>query len=169
MAVQFNNMNAKQDLLEPQPNRRIVFTEHLNQRVFAVPTDEALAEACLLILKERFSNPVWNYKPATPRENLPTNEEIEFLKWHDTINLTSLPILVRKHVQRIYTQLTEHTNWATKHEWDWYDTVSQLLSLEKTDAMSYRKPYKGRYIPTSYYLLLQREHNPGEQLDLFLG
>lgn len=167
MPVQFG-IAQSEDMINPNPERKIVFVEHLAERSFDVPDDSTLASVCLMILRERYSNPAWGYEPKIAKEFVLTEEEQEFLRWFERTDLETLPILLRKHAVRISSQLNQTSNTTNKNEWNWYEAVTMLLNLPKEEAVPSCRAYKGQQIPTALYLLLQRRHNHGEGLRLGL-
>ena len=137
----------------------IIFIEQGNrERVFPANTQDELAESCLLILRERYSNPVWGYKPQ--QQNL-SDEEKDFMVFWEQDSYV-LPALLYRQGKRIYERLIEQEEDDTDPDWAWYSNVGQLLELPPERAIGYKVPYGGRYIPTSYYLLLKRRHYPNE-------
>lgn len=141
------------------PRHSIVFAEHNNkERVFPASTPQELSEACLIILRERYSNPIWGYKPKGPSLS---EEEKDFMDFWEKDSY-SLPALLYRQGIRIYNRLIENKEDETDPDWAWYSNVTQLLSLPPEVAVDYRVPYGGRLIPTSYYLLLKRRHYPNE-------
>lgn len=137
----------------------IIFIEH-DDRELILPanTQEELAESCLLVLRERFNNPAWGYKPVN---NSLTEEEKDFLHFWET-DSNHLPALLYRQGKRLHDRLQENAKEDTDPDWVWYKNVSQLLSLPPDRAIGYKVPYGGRYIPTAYYLLLKRRNYAAE-------
>lgn len=105
------------------------------ERVFLAESEEQLAKACLLILRERYSNPAWGYKPSYGKEL--TQEELEFLEFYEQEG-KYLPVLLRKHAERIYNQLNVTPNAAVEAQWEWYEAVEELLSMPEERAVGYK-------------------------------
>lgn len=149
------------------PGRKIVFKEHLAERHFLVENEEQLAKACLNILNERYHNPAWGYKPAYGQEL--SEDEIEFIEFYETEG-QYLPSLLKRHAERIYNQLntTQNNPTGSVIQWEWYESVTQLLSMPVERAINYKVAYKGKLVPSAYHLLAQRAYFPGEGL-MFIG
>jgi len=155
-------MNTRQDF----PNRSIVFKEQTRERAFGAETDELLSIACLSVLKERYLNSAWGYKPKT--QDI-TPDEVEFLKFYEDEG-KYLPAILRRYADRLADQLQARVNVdKSDPDWTWYHTVQDLLNLPQDEAIDYKIPFRGRIIPTSYYLLLQRQNHPHESLSLVDG
>lgn len=149
------------------PTRTIVFREQNRERVFDASSDELLAAACLLILRERYHNPIWGYKP---RDNGLDKDEIEFLNYCDMYGIEHLPFLLKKQAERMLTQLDgkqDHSEFNP--DWVWYRNVQELLTLPEDEAIGYKASYRGRLVPTSYLLLCRRQNHPNESLMLVEG
>lgn len=143
----------------PQLDRLIVFKSRAKDIMLDASTEDKLSESCLTILRQRFNDPVWNYKPYVEEFS---EAEKDFLTYWETENINTLPELLYQHgenlSQRLYARIAEENT----PEWAWYHSVEQLLSLPVEKAISYRVPYRGVYLPTSYYLLLRRRENKNE-------
>lgn len=149
------------------PTRTIVFKEHSRERVFDASTDELLAAACLLILRERYHNPVWGYKP---RDNGLDKEEVQFLEYCETYGLDHLPYLLKRQAERMLSQLEgKQDNSDFNPDWVWYRNVQELLTLPEDEAISYKAPYRGRLVPTAYLLLMRRQNHPHEGVLILEG
>ncbi len=137
----------------------IIFSEPYDQeRVLPAGTQEELAASCLLILRERYSNPIWGYKPSRFHA---TEEELDFMVyWENDSN--QLPVLLQKQGQRIYERLKANLKDDDDPDWLWYRSVEELLALPSHIAKGYRIGYGGRIMPTAYYLLLKRREIPNE-------
>lgn len=141
----------------------IIFIEHNDQeKILPANTQEELAASCLLILRERFNNPAWGYKPVNDTH---TAEEKDFLDFWET-DSNHLPALLYRQGKRLYDRLIENAKEDTDPDWVWYRNVAQLLELPEDRAVGYKVPYSGRYIPTAYYLLLKRRHYTAENFIL---
>lgn len=142
--------------------RAIIFTENNHERIFPAASEEELAASCLLILRERYSNPVWGYRPYM--KNI-TEEEKDFIQYweHDA---HSLPALLYRHGKRTYERLKDNISEDTDPDWVWYRSVQELLELSPNKAIAYKVAYGGRFIPTAYYLLLKRRNYPNESFVL---
>lgn len=138
--------------------RSIVFRERFQERVFDASTDEILSNSCLIVLRERYENPAWGYKPQ--RDDF-TEEEKEFVEYFQRERYF-LPSLLQKMGDRILRQIDTRVDITSDPDWNWYSSVQNLLALPSEKAIDYRIPYKGRLIPTSYYLLTQRRSYPFE-------
>lgn len=143
------------------PGRKVVFKEHLSERIFLVETEETLAKACLIILHQRYSNPAWGYKPSYTAEL--TEDEQDFLDFYEEEG-AYLPALLKRHAERIYNQLntSQHNPAGAAQQWEWYNSVTQLINMPEERAVNYKVPYKGKLVPTAYFLLSQRAYFPGE-------
>ena len=144
------------------PTRTIVFKERFQERVFDASSEELLSAACLMILRERYSNPVWGYRPKTMT---PSEEETEFLEFYRTEG-KYLPRMLRRHADRIFEQIEERAVDVDDPDWNWYNNVEELLQLPEERAIGYRIPFRGKLIPTTFYLLLQRQNHPNEGLSI---
>ena len=147
----------KDNALETYP-RSIIFQERYQERIFNAENDDVLAESCLVVLRERHDNPAWGYKPALKDIS---EEEQEFIDFLNT-DYNFLPILMQKMAESIKRRIEARIDTTSDPDWTWYTSVENLLALPTKQATGYKIPYKGRYIPTSYYLLLQRRHHPHE-------
>lgn len=157
MAFYFSNNNPK--IVEQKFTRSIIFQEQAGEKIMNASTDEDLAKSCLIILKERYENPtLWAYLPAN--KNI-TDEEKEFLEFYKT-DYFLLPMLLQRMSESVKRRIETRLDEGSDPDWIWYHHVEELLSMTFEVGEGYRIPYKGRYIPTSYYLLLQRRNNPGE-------
>lgn len=165
--MQQNNTVKNNNVYVMFPGRKIVFKEQFQERVFLVETEQQLAETCLNILRERYTNPAWGYKPDAETGEL-NEQEKEFLEFYIEEG-RYLPALLKRHADRIFQQLNVSTPAASDVQREWYESVEQLLSLPPNQAVMYKLPFKAKLIPTSYYLLLQREHFPGEGLMFIQG
>ena len=144
------------------PTKSIIFKEKHQERAFDASNDDLLAESCLLVLRERYENPAWNYKP---RRNELALDEIEFIEFYDSEG-RYLPKILKRYADRIYDQLHVRAVDDGDPDWTWYEGVKALLALPQEEAVGYKIPFRGRIIPTSYYLLLQRQNFPNESLTL---
>jgi hypothetical protein len=151
-------MNVKSNLKK----RAIIFTENNQERIFPANTDEELAESCLLILRERYSNPIWGYQPYM--KNI-SDEEKDFIEYWEN-DAHSLPALLYRQGKRTYERLKDNISEDTDPDWVWYHSVEELLSLKPDKAIAYKVGYGGRLIPTAYYLLLKRKDYPNENFVL---
>lgn len=137
----------------------IIFSEPYGQeRILPAADQEELAESCLLILRERYSNPIWGYKPTS---YMATEEELDFLDFWETES-NQLPVLLQKQGQRLYERLKANLKDDDDPDWIWYRSVEELLALPANIARDYRVGYGGRIMPTAYYLLLKRKDHPDE-------
>lgn len=141
------------------PKRVIVFKEKGQERVFPAKDDEELAASCLIILRERFSNPAWGYKPQIQELS---EEEQDFLDFWQRENTNFLPTLLYKQGQRIYDRLEERLKDDTDPDWVWYKALKELLSINPDAAKAYKVSFHGKFIPTAYYLLSKRRYNTHE-------
>lgn len=142
----------------PDYKRSIIFKERNNERIFDATTDEILAVSCLTVLAERYSNPIWGY---CPKQKDLTGEEKEFIEFMET-NFDFLPILLQRLATSVKTRIESRVDIDSDPDWTWYNSVESLLALPQDIASSYKVAYKGRLVPTAYYLILQRQHFPNE-------
>lgn len=145
--------------------RSIVFKEENKERVLNASTEDLLAESCLLILRERYNNPAWNYKPQ--QDNLKA-DELEFLNFYE-MEGSYLPIILKRYADRIFDQLNVRASHEDDPDWTWYKGVETLLTLPPDEASGYKIHFRGRVIPTSYYLLLRRQNLPNESVSLIMA
>jgi hypothetical protein len=146
-------------------SRSIVFKEENNERVFNASTDDLLAESCLIVLRERYNNPAWNYKPL--QNNLEV-DEVEFLSFYE-LEGRYLPQILKRYADRIFDQLNVHASHEDDPDWTWYEGVKTLLALPPDEASGYKIHFRGRVVPTSYYLLLRRQNLPNESISLVMA
>jgi len=142
----------------PSYRRSIVFRERFQERVFDASTDDSLSRSCLVVLRERYENPAWEYKPK--RTDF-SEEEQDFMDYFEKERYF-MPTLLQTLGDRLMRQLETRVDITSDPDWNWYSSVETLLSLDSEKAVDYRIPYKGRFIPTSYYLLIQRRSHPFE-------
>lgn len=156
--MNFDWVRSKQENDDNSYKRTIVFKERTQERILDASTDEILAFSCLNVLRDRYENPAWGYKPTY--KDL-TEEEAEFLEYieHDYY---LLPVLLQHLSMSIKKRIEARLDVSSDPDWTWYEAVQNLLALPPEQAVGYKIPYKGRYIPTSYYLLLQRRDHPYE-------
>jgi hypothetical protein len=143
---------------QPQYDRSIVFRERFQEKIYDASTDQILSHSCLIVLRERYDNPAWNYKPSIT--NL-TEDEKEFMEFFSKERYF-LPHLLQQMGDRILRQIEASTNITDDPEWVWFSSLEHLLALPANKAVDYRIPYRGRLIPTSYFLLIQRRMRPFE-------
>lgn len=149
--------------MSKQQNRQvIIFAEQGQERILPANTQEELALSCFVVLKERYNNPIWGYKP----QNLTlTPEENDFIEFWE-LESNTLPVLLKRHGDRIYDRLKENLKTNDDPDWIWYQKVEELLKLKPEVAQGYKISYGGRIVPTSYYLLLKRKEYPNESFVL---
>lgn len=144
-------------------HRAIVFHEANGyERVLDASTDEILAASCLLILRERYKNPIWAYKPEIKTL---TEDERDFLDYWENEH-KDLPALLYKFGKRTYERLQDRIAEDADPDWNWYYSVEDLLKIPQDRAVAYKVSYRGRYIPTAYYLILKRREFPNESFAL---
>lgn len=149
------------------PTRTILFRENNRERIFDASSDELLSAACLLILRERYHNPIWGYKP---KDSGLDREELELLEYCENHGVEHLPILLKRHAERLLTQFEGKTdNTDFNPDWVWYRNVQEFLTLPEDTAINYKASYRGRLVPTSYLLLIKRQDHPKESLMLLEG
>ena len=144
------------------PSRTVIFREQYQERIFDASDEELLSSACLLVLRERYTNPAWGYKP---KRHLLSEEEQQFILFYEAEG-QYLPILLKRYADRVLEQIQSRSADEDDPDWSWYHKVEELLSLPEEKATGYKFSYKGRLIPTSYYLLLQRQSHPNESISV---
>lgn len=151
-------MARKNGETPPLYARSIIFQERNHERVFNASDDRILSESCLILLRERYLNPIWGYRPE--QKGL-TEEERDFLEFYRT-DYYLLPALMVRVADGIKRRIEARLDVTSDPDWTWYSSVESLLKLPPEVAVDYKIPYKGRLIPTSYFLLIQRRSNPHE-------
>lgn len=142
--------------------KAIIFTENNQERILPANSDDELANSCLIVLRERYSNPIWGYKPSLKGI---TEEEREFIEYWENEN-KDLPIFLYRQAKRTYERLMDNVSEQNDPDWTWYNSVEELLKLKTEKAIGYKVAYGGRFLPTAYYLLLKRRDYPNENFVL---
>lgn len=147
------------------PTRLIVFKSRKKEIVLDASDDDKLSESCLTILRQRFHDETWHYKPYI--ESFSTEEQ-DFVNFWETSNINTLPELLLREGVVLYNRLQSRISEEKEDDenWVWYRTATKLLSLPESKAIGYRIPYKGVYLPTSFYLLMKRRDHEHEDFYL---
>lgn len=156
--MSFDWITRKDGDIPPKYSRSIIFQERHQERIFNASDDRCLSESCLILLRERYLNPIWGYRPE--QKDI-TEEERDFLEFYKTDHYM-LPALMLRAADGIKRRIESRLDVTSDPDWTWYSSVESLLELSPEVAVDYKIPYKGRLIPTSYFLLIQRRSNPNE-------
>lgn len=142
-------------------DRIIVFNEKHGDSYFDASTDEALARACLAVLKER-NGYGWYYKPTQPEKSY-SAEEQAILDMTDE-QIESLPEPIKTETAARKAKLARRFAGAERAyalDNEWYTSMIDLISLPVEEAITRVRTFRsGRTQPLAYALIEDR--NDGE-------
>lgn len=142
-------------------DRIIIFKEKHGDSYFDASTDEALARACLAVLRQR-NKEGWYYAPTKPEASY-SKEEQAILAMTDE-QIEAIPEPIKSETATRKAKLVRRLAGAEREyklDNEWFTLLTELLALPVEEAVTRVRTFRsGRTQPLAYALIEDR--NGGE-------